>query len=171
MFGGSGCQDKAKVRGVTQFSAPVNSVLITGIIAGIAGGVLIDTYLIGISFATLHSANVATYYQSVAAIAVGKVALADPNSAWLGAVIHFALSIAWGIGYVYAALQTPAIAARPVISGVAFGFVVYLTMQIVAVATNTFRPPDTALLVNGLVAYMMFFGLPIALITYRARLA
>jgi hypothetical protein len=171
MFGGSHCQDKANVRVVTQSTTPANSILITGLIAGIVGGVLIDAYFIGVSFAASHSANVATYYQSVAAIAVGKLALVDPNSAWLGVVIHFALSIAWGIGYVYAALQTPPIAARPVVSGIAFGFIVYLTMQIVAVATNTFRPPDTALLVNGLIAYTAFFGLPIALITYRLRVA
>jgi uncharacterized membrane protein YagU involved in acid resistance len=133
---------------------------------------LSDAYLIGVSSATSHSADVAAlYYQSVAAVALGKAALADPNSAWLGVAIHFATSIAWGIGYVYATLQTPRIVARPLISGIAYGMVVYLTTQIVAVVANVFQPPDTARLVNGLIAYGILFGLPIAFVTRRSRAA
>jgi len=53
------------------------------------------------------------------------------------------------------------------VSGTVFGIVVMLAMQLVEVAANVYRLPDTFALANTLIAHVAFFGIPVAYIVTR----
>ena len=85
----------------------------------------------------------------------------------LGAMLHVLVSLGWGLGYATVAARTPQVRAHPAVSGFVFGIVVLIAMQIVEVAANVFHAPDTATLLNGFVAHVAFFGLPVAYVVNR----
>lgn len=142
---------------------------IPGAIAGLAGAVLIDIYLLVTLVAVGHLTTVAGFYQFVASGALGKAAYGNPNATLLGIAVHFAVGIGWGIGYAYIAARTPQLRSQPAISGVVFGLLVMLAMQFVEVAANIYVLPNTVLFFNGVIAHVVFFGLPVAYIV-RGRL-
>jgi len=143
--------------------------IVPGLLAGAAGGVLIDVYLLIVLVAIAHVVSVGGFYQYVASSLIGRDAYADPNTAWLGLALHIVASLAWGIGYALLAAQTEQIRSRPIVSGTVFGIVVMLAMQLVEVAANIYTLPDTFGLVNALVAHIVFFGIPVAYVA-NARL-
>jgi hypothetical protein len=138
--------------------------LAPGIIAGIVGAVTIDAYLIAVLVLGTHAVSLTGFYQYIAAGAIGQSAYAGTGGAVLGAAVHLAVSVAWGAGYAYTAARMPQVLARPLISGIAFGFVVMLVMQLVEVSANIYRLPDTFALANDFIAHTVFFGIPIAYI-------
>ncbi len=141
--------------------------LVPGLLAGLTGAVLIDAYLLIALVAVAHRATVADFYQFVASSVVGHGAYGDPSAVWLGLGLHLGVSLAWGIGFAFAAAGTPQIAARPVTSGIVFGIVVMLAMQLVEVAANVYTLPNTLLLLNAFVAHTVFFGIPVALVATK----
>jgi hypothetical protein len=140
-----------------------------GIVAGLTGAVLIDAYLILTVVVAARATSLTGFYRFVASGVLGAAAYAAPSAVLLGIVLHLAIGAAWGVGYAYVAARTPQVRARPLPSGIAFGFVVMIAMQLVEVAANIYRLPDTLSLLNGAVAHVAFFGLPIAYIV-SARL-
>jgi hypothetical protein len=148
-----------------QRSLPLPSVLGPGIAAGLAGAVAIAAYAIVVFVLGTHSMSLTSFYQYVASGAIGQAAYAGTSGAIIGVVLHLAIGMLWGAGYAYAAARTPQILARPLVSGIVFGLVVMVAMQIVEVAANIYTHlPSTFELVNALVAHIAFFGLPIAYI-------
>jgi hypothetical protein len=144
--------------------------LVPGLLAGLTGAVLIDAYLLLTIVVIAHGATVAGFYQFVASSVIGGRAYGDPTAIWLGVVLHVAVSVAWGIGFAFAAAGTPQVAARPVTSGIVFGIVVMLAMQLVEVAANVYVLPNTFVLLNAFVAHTVFFGIPVAFVATK-RLA
>jgi hypothetical protein len=143
--------------------APLRPMLATGIIAGLIGAVLLDVYLIVTTVFIEHAAGIAAIFQSDAALLVGKTAaLGNPVFVWLGLATHLGIGGAWGIGYTYVASRTPQVVARPFASGVTYGLIVYVAMQLMALAANIFTAPDALGFYNDIVAYTLFFGVPIA---------
>ncbi len=136
--------------------------LFHGVAAGIIGGVLIDAFLY---FATILPAHgsLSSLYQYIASNAVGNSAFGNPNAVWIGALIHFCISIAWGIGFSYAVMTRADILSHPYVAGVAFGFVVQIIMQIVLAVTGHFHKPTAPLFAGSFLAHTLFFGLPVAL--------
>jgi len=150
--------------------APVT--VVPGLIAGIVGAVTIDIYLLGIFVAATHIFTLDGFFQFIASGAVGKSAYADPESGWLGLAIHVGVSMAWGLGYAYAAARAPQLNERPLTSGIVFGIVVMIAMQLVEVAANIYALPNTFALLNQFVAHTLFFGVPIAwIVAARSRAA
>jgi hypothetical protein len=143
------------------------SIFAPGLIAGLLGGVLIDGYLLITVVAVAHRTTVAGFYQFVASSAIGRAAYGEPNAVLLGIALHASVSLAWGLGFAYVASRTPQIVARPLTSGIVYGIVVMLAMQLVEVAANVYTLPDTFALVNSLVAHTIFFGIPIAYVVTR----
>jgi hypothetical protein len=143
------------------------SIFAPGLIAGLLGGVLIDGYLLVTVVAVAHRTTVAGFYQFVASSAIGRAAYGEPNAVLLGIALHASVSLAWGLGFAYVASRTPQIVARPLTSGIVYGIVVMLAMQLVEVAANVYTLPDTFALVNSLVAHTIFFGIPIAYVVTR----
>ncbi|MBV8689754.1 MAG: hypothetical protein JOZ59_06590, partial [Candidatus Eremiobacteraeota bacterium] len=74
-----------------------------GLLGGVIGGILIDAFLYIALFAPVHQ-PITALWANVSATATGHAA-ANP---WLGLLIHFCVSIAWGVGYAYAAATRPA---------------------------------------------------------------
>lgn len=140
-----------------------------GIVAGLTGAVLIDAYLLLTVVAAARATSLAGFYEFVASGALGSAAYAVPSAVYLGVVLHLAIGVAWGVGYAYVATRTPHVRARPLVSGIAFGFVVMISMQFVEVAANIYRLPDAFSLFNGAVAHVAFFGLPVAYIVRASR--
>lgn len=140
-----------------------------GIVAGLIGGALIDTFLV--------IANHATYiqiWQFVASALVGGAAFASPNYAVLGFAMHFVISIVWASIYAWAAFgPAPALLRAPVLSGVLYGVIVMIGMTLVLMVNHVgpAGAPDPETLVKSLIAHTMFFGLPVALYVSRAARA
>ena len=144
--------------------------IVPGLLAGAVGGILIDVYLLLVLVAIAHAVSLVGFYQFVASSLIGRDAYADPNTAWLGLLLHITASLAWGVGYAALAAQNEQIRSRPIVSGTVFGIVVMLAMQLVEVAANIYTLPDTFVLANALVAHIVFFGIPVAYVA-RARLS
>ena len=136
---------------------------IQGVAAGIIGGILIHAFLYIALLLPAHQ-PITVLWTTISTTATGHT-VASP---WLGLVIHLCVSIAWGVGYAYAAYTLAAIADRPYISGPVFGFIVMVLMQFVQLAAGVKLPPLTATwFLSILVAHCVFFGLPVAVYISR----
>lgn len=147
--------------------SPFPAIAIPGAIAGFVGAVLIDVYLLLTLVVAGHLTTVSGFYQYVASGALGKAAYANPSAVALGIAVHFVVAIAWGIGYAYVAARTPQVLERPLLSGTVFGILVMVSMQFVEVAANIYVLPNSILFFNGIIAHVVFFGVPIAYIVGR----
>ena len=137
-----------------------NAIVRQALIAGIAGGTLIECYLL----LTTH-ANPMQSWQWIASAAVGDVAFSTPSSAWFGLLIHFTVSIGWAGGYAYLAQDRPFMNERWIVSGLVYGLVVYFFMDLVLLGARKLVVPSGPLFVDEIVAHSVFFGLPIAYVT------
>lgn len=144
----------------------VGRIALRGIAAGIVGGIAIDLFIYLTAVLPQHGSMTAVW-QGIAVTALGKIALTSPAYDWAGLALHFAVSIAWAIGYAYLAEQQPGVDAHPVLSGVIFGFVVYLVMQLVLYTVQALHVTGAAQVVTTIVAHTIFYGLPVGL-TVRA---
>ena len=151
------------------FRQTLRDQIVTGIVAGVAGGILIDVFLFGAQMSQGISLGTAIEgtYSFIASALIGKSALGNPAAPPIGFVLHFLVSIGWALGYVYLARTQPQLLAKPWISGAAFGLVVYIFMEIVLLAAGLYHRPGPAELGTGLVAHVLFFGIPVALIVSR----
>jgi hypothetical protein len=137
------------------------NILVTGIVAGLIGGVLIESFL-----AIANHANVIQIWQFVASGVVGGVAFTSSNYAVLGFAMHFAISIVWATIYTWAALgPLPTLARHPVVSGLLYGAVVMIGMDVLLIVKHVGPGglPDPGSLFISLIAHTVFFGLPVAL--------
>jgi hypothetical protein len=144
-------------------------ILLQSVVAGVAGGVLIDLYLWATTLLPQH-ASIVTMWQWVASTALGKAAPTNPVSAAAGAAIHAIVSIGWAGGYAYVAATRPATTRRWVISGTVYGLIVYTLMQVILLADNNFTyPPTPNAFINALIAHAVFFGLPVAYVVGKLQ--
>ena len=144
-----------------------NEVFRQATIAGIIAGICLEAYLVLTVVLPSHL-NVLQVWQWIASAAVGDVAFTNPAYAWLGLLVHFIISIAWAGGYAYLAQAQQFMNRRWVISGLVYGLVVYIFMDILLLGARKFVPPTSALaLLNVLIAHSVFFGLPVAFVVSR----
>lgn len=136
------------------------------LVAGFIAGVLIDAYLLATQVLPSHGSAV-QMWQWVASAALGQVAFSSPSYALLGLIAHFCVSIGWAGGYAYLAQQQPFVNQRWAISGLVYGIVVYIFMDILLLGVRMFTPPSPVMLLNALIAHCVFFGLPLAYVVAR----
>jgi uncharacterized membrane protein YagU involved in acid resistance len=93
------------------------------------------------------------------------------SMAGIGLLMDIPVALGWSFAYTAAALRWPALSRRPLLSGLAFGAIVMLTMHYAVVPLgHADRGADTPIaLLNVLVAHTLFFGLPLALVIRPAR--
>jgi hypothetical protein len=106
-------------------------------------------------------------YRFLAKVVAGSAA---PGAAWavpLGVVILVVAAILWAFGYLYAAQAQPQLVRRPVISGIGFGVIVWFVSEIMLVPVGMFRPPSLFSFDRDILAFTIFFGLPLALTASR----
>ena len=89
----------------------------------------------------------------------------------LGLAIHYTITLFWSALFLIAATRFSFLTRRAIASGLLYGVLIYVLMNFV-VLPLTRLPPRThhlapAVLVNGVLALMLFMGLPIALIARR----
>lgn len=90
-------------------------------------------------------------------------ALARPSAGFIA--LYAAVCLAWGIGYSYLAQTRAQLNTLPVVSGVVYGLVVYVVMQLVLYSVAAERTASVSEVVYGGFASCLFFGLPIAIVT------
>ncbi len=139
-------------------------IAIAGVGAGVIGGILIDVFLYIALLLPVHQ-PITALWATISATATAH-AVASP---WLGLLIHFCVSIAWGIGYAYTAATRAAIANHPYISGPVYGLIVMIIMQFVQLAAGVKLPLTATGFLSLLVAHCVFFGLPVAIYVSRAK--
>jgi uncharacterized membrane protein YagU involved in acid resistance len=139
--------------------APRRIVLIavaSGLVAGIANLV---------AAGAIFGGTMTHGFQMIAAGVLGEQAFSGgTTAAVLGAVLHFAISIAAAGLYLWAALRHHALIRHWLVGGVLFGVLAYLVMNLVVVPLSHAANPDfsLAMIVKELVAHTVLFGVPIA---------
>ena len=78
--------------------------------------------------------------------------------------LFIAAALAWSIGYAYVAATRPQLSARPALSGIVFGGIVYVVMQIVLYGVGAEQTHTAQQVGFGLAATCLLFGLPVAFI-------
>jgi hypothetical protein len=143
------------------------AIVVRGLIAGVIGGILIDAFLYVAQVMPAHG-TILGLWQFVASTALGPSAFTNPSTAWIGLFMHACTSIAWGIAFSYVAHTRPGVAEHPYISGVVYGIVVMIIMQIVLMVAKSWPTPTVQNTLIGLIAHGIFFGLPVSLYVSRA---
>jgi hypothetical protein len=151
-------------------TATLREEILAGVVAGIVAGILVDLFVLGVSVAggTPLPTAVNGLYDFIASAAMGRAAFAQPGSGVaLGVVLHFAVAIGWALGYVWLARTQPHLLTRPIVSGIGFGFVVFVFMNVALIAAGQYTRPTTSAIAIGVVAHLILYGLPVALIVSR----
>ncbi len=144
----------------------------TAVLAGIAGAVLIDLYLCVTETFILRNATPLLVMQWDASNVLGTAAYQGGwATAVLGTLMHLVVSIVWAAVFVTAAMRYRWLATQPILSGALLGIVAMAVMRVVIHFGHAIvRPyPSFEYFLNLVVAHVVFFGIPVALIV-AARL-
>jgi hypothetical protein len=137
------------------------------IVAGVVGAITIDLYLYLTTVLPAHGSMIGLW-QWVASGVVGPVATSTVAYAWLGLLIHVIVSMGWAGGYAYLTRSQPFLNERWLVSGLFYGLMVYVFMQLILLGAHLFTFPDNAdVVVNVVVAHTVFFGLPVAFVVAK----
>ena len=113
--------------------------------------------------------------QSVASGVLGAAAYqGGVTTAALGLALHYMNALIITIIFFLVASGVPALVKRPVLTGVAYGVVVYVVMNYVVIPLSAIGPrktPATIVWVTGLLVHMFLIGVPIALAARRASMS
>jgi hypothetical protein len=141
----------------------------TALIGGGVGG-LLDALYATVLWGFILGDNPAGVWQSVAAGLLGKASYEGGNAtAVLGLVLHFFIAFVMALVYVRAARRLPILIQRPLLMGVAYGFVLYLVMNFVVVPLSAigFHAPSLKGAIRALIPHIVFVGPAIALAAAR----
>lgn len=138
-------------------------IVVSGALAGIAGGVCVNLFIYLTSLLPAH-ASILSLWQFVASTAFGKAAFSSSGYAWAGLGMLFVASVGWGIGYAYLAHTKTAINKQPLISGFIYGVIVYVVMQFVLFSVQALSAPSILSVYLGILASTVFFGIPVAFV-------
>lgn len=139
-------------------------IALQGVLGGIAGAILLQL-LLWLTLDLPAHVPIAARWTAMATDALGKGLAAQPHVAWLGLGIYLVVSLVWGVAYAYLAATRPFMNARWLLSGLAYGLCVYIVMQIVVLVSGAFQYPHTPNdFVFAVLAHIIFFGVPVALV-------
>ena len=137
------------------------------LVAGLVGAITFDLFLWIATVLPVHG-NMFDVWQWTASAAIGPAAMTSPSYAWLGLLVHLCVSIGWAGGYAYLASTRPYMNKRWLISGLMYGIVVYVFMDLVLLGAGKLAPLATPnALVVQVLAHCVFFGLPVAFVVAR----
>lgn len=139
-----------------------------GLVAGVAAGILIDVFLFAMQLAAgTPPEKLAANFVFIAAVLLGPAAYTSSVAVPLGIVLHFCVAIGWALGYVYLVRSQPQLLTRPWLSGAAFGLMVYVFMEIILITAGLYHRVAPGLFFTQLVAHVVFYGIPVAVIASR----
>jgi uncharacterized membrane protein YagU involved in acid resistance len=107
--------------------------------------------------------------QNIASALLGPAAFhGGLPTALLGLAIHYTITLCWAALFLLAASRLAFLSRRAILSGLLYGGVIYIAMNYVVLPLTRLPPRShhfaPAVLVNGVLALLLFMGLPIALI-------
>jgi len=142
------------------------------LVAGLIAGILRDAYEICLLWSSAGPAGAAAYLTGFATVLLGSSAAGMRWALAVGTVVSLALGILWAFGYVWSAQRQRQLLARPLISGLVFGAGVYVLTFALLLPAGRFVPMTVYTFGRDIVAYTVFFGVPLAAIVARfARVA
>jgi len=150
-------------------SKALQTILVAGLIAGTLD--ITAAFLLSALRAT-NPHNPIWVLQSVASGLLGADSFRGGfASAALGAACHYLIALSAAAVFYAASRKLPFLVQHPVVSGLAYGIVVYSVMNFVVLPLSAFPfklsyPP--AVLLRSLLVIMVCVGLPIALVVRRA---
>jgi len=133
-------------------------------------GGLLDALYATVLWGFILGDHPAGVWQSVAAGLLGKASYEGGNAtAVLGLALHFFIAFVMALVYVRAARRLPILIQRPLLMGVAYGFVLYLVMNFVVVPLSAigFHAPSLKGAIRALIPHIVFVGPAIALAAAR----
>jgi hypothetical protein len=142
----------------------------SGIRAVLKGGFLAGILDITAAFVVygFRGASPVRILQSIAAGLLGADALAGGlATAGLGGLLHFIIATGWAALYFVLSRKLDVLLRRPVLSGMAYGVVVYFIMNLVVLPLSAFPERPFALDAVIVAVHMVCVGLPIALAVRR----
>ena len=133
--------------------------LVAGVGAGLVSGALVAAFA---AFAAKRAGLPFTAaYRFIDSAVVGGTG-SGPAAAALGLLFLFIAAILWAFGYLYGARKQSQLLTRPILSGVGFGIIVWLFSQAILVGAGKFTAPTIYTFDRDMVAYIVFFGVPLA---------
>lgn len=136
-------------------SATSRNPLLTGALAGLAAAVVFDLFNM-VWGGALH--------QGMDEAIFGAFAGADPVTRLMYVLI---IPIAWGIGYVYLSRSQPQVLRRPIISGIVYGLVVYVVIQVMLLSVGLYHRGGPGQFARSIIGYGLFFGPALAFTVAR----
>lgn len=136
--------------------------ILRSLVAGLVAAVTVELYLFAVGLASWPGV-----YQWVASALVGQTAFTAVEYAWLGVAVHVAISLGWGLVFGAATRRWPGVLTRPVTSGLVYGVVVLVAMQMALWIDGLWTPPSTGVVLHYLIDHTVFFGVPLALTLRR----
>jgi hypothetical protein len=150
---------------MTRSSSITREWLVPAIGAGLVSGITLAAFA---AFAQVRAGQpIAATYTFLASAVGGPVFGEGASAVPVGVAVLFAGTIFWAFGYVYGARHQPQLVARPLISGAAFGVIVWFVMQVVLVGVGKFTAPNIYSFDRDMVAFLLFFGIPLAFVAAR----
>lgn len=137
----------------------------------LAGGAIAATFdmVYAIVFSSMRGVSATRVMQSVASGLLGQRAYdGGMSTALLGVALHYAMALLIAAIFYLASRRLGFMTRRAVVSGLLFGISVYLVMNFVVIPLSAFptklvfTPERIAI---NVIAHMLLFGLPIALVT------
>jgi hypothetical protein len=133
--------------------------------AGIASGLTLAVFS---ALAQRKAGNaISGTYRFLADAVAGPQAATAAWAVPAGIAVLFACTILWAFGYLYAAQRQPQLLARPVISGLTFGVIVWFVMQALLIPIGRFQAPNIYTFDRDIVGFTLFFGIPLAYVAAR----
>lgn len=140
------------------------------LVGGAIAGALDITF--AISFAAYNGLTPERLLQVVASGLLGDAAFTGgAMAAATGLLCHFALSFLWMMLFLQAARRAPALTARPLLSAIGFGILVFLVMRLLVLPLSAFPRPVTFKPLSSmldLLSHIFLFAWPIVWATRKA---
>ncbi|HEV2576244.1 MAG TPA: hypothetical protein VGU25_03440 [Acidobacteriaceae bacterium] len=110
--------------------------------------------------------------QNIASALIGPQAFhGGLATALLGLAIHYAITLCWAALFLLAAARFAVLTRHAVIAGLVYGGIIYVVMNFLVLPLTRLPPrthlPPPVILLNAVLALLLFQGLPIALIARR----
>lgn len=139
--------------------------LVAGLGAGLVSGVTVSAFG---AFAATRAGLPPTAPFAFIASAAGGTTFGESTAAVpVGLLLLFVATIAWAFGYLYGAQKQSQLLTRPILSGVGFGVIVWLFTQAMLVGAGRFTNPTIYTFDRDMVAFIVFFGVPLAFVASR----
>ncbi len=112
-------------------------------------------------------------FQYIASGLIGPSAAVQGGAATvaLGVAIHYAIALTWTAIFYAASRKFAILSRRPVVSGLVYGGAIHLFMNFIILPLSGVPHPRSAVTiasrVNGVLALLLFIGLPISLLVRR----